>query len=453
MKNVKIIYQKLKKDFERKGYINLNHIQIDSTEKLAELGKIFRDPRYETFRMLYMRDNIIVGQEAISSKIPNFTKIFTYDTNGKIKAERNFYKMQDRMRRLNANGYYMIHNHPSGRAKASSQDIDTTIFIHNHLKGFKGHLIVNSNSYAWIDIKNGNVEITNDKDIEGSGNSIQKKIEKNGIFNIRIKNREDIIHLMNNIKNKKEYSTAIVTDMGNIPRMILDIPDKFLNMQEEQLRGYFQNISRNNGGSSIFLATDNLETFKRSIELISTGILKDSVFYQEINHKLYMFEKPSFEKYNPLGLTLFDNKQNERLVRVWENKEDYSPTYSREKFLKVLYKEVGELPKVLKIENTLEAKQKLVDGLIEVIPYQDALIICNEEGKLLNMDANLIFDYDYIAGNCFIVGDDYQNGDFKSLTSEQIKIFTKDLIKRGLKYDTIKTKRRLSNNNDFTLCK
>lgn len=104
-----------------------------------------------------------------------------------------------------------------------------------------------------------------------------------------------------------------------------------------------------------------------------------------------------------------------------------------EKFLKILYKQVGELPRVMKIENTLEAKQQLVGGLIEVIPYKDGLLICNEEGKILNMEANIVFDYDYIAGDCFAVGDDYINGDFKSLTDEQVKDFSEDLIRRSVK--------------------
>ena len=38
-----------------------------------------------------------------------------------------------------------------------------------------------------------------------------------------------------------------------------------------------------------------------------------------------------------------------------------------------------------------------------------------------NLPPNLLFDYDYIAGDCFFVGDDYKNGDFKSLTDEQIE--------------------------------
>ena len=36
------------------------------------------------------------------------------------------------------------------------------------------------------------------------------------------------------------------------------------------------------------------------------------------------------------------------------------------------------------------------------------------------MPPNLKLDYDYIAGNCFFIGDDYKRADFKSLTDEQI---------------------------------
>lgn len=94
----------------------------------------------------------------------------------------------------------------------------------------------------------------------------------------------------------------------------------------------------------------------------------------------------------------------------------------KEKDLRIVLKKVGENPEVMNIENTLEAKQKLVDGLIEVVSItNDILLICNEEGKLDNLPPNLLFDYDYIAGDCFFIGDDYKNEDFKSLTDEQIE--------------------------------
>lgn len=95
--------------------------------------------------------------------------------------------------------------------------------------------------------------------------------------------------------------------------------------------------------------------------------------------------------------------------------------YKKEKELKIVLKKVGENPEIMNIKNALEKKQELVGGLIEVVPVlKDILLVCNEEGKLDNLLPNLIFPYDYIAGDCFFVGDDYKNGDFKSLTDEQI---------------------------------
>ena len=95
---------------------------------------------------------------------------------------------------------------------------------------------------------------------------------------------------------------------------------------------------------------------------------------------------------------------------------------SNKEDLRIVLKKVGKIPEIMNIENTLEAKQELVGGLIEVVSglKDDILLVCNEEGKLTNLLPNLMFDFDYIAGDCFFVGDDYENGDFKSLTDIQI---------------------------------
>lgn len=106
--------------------------------------------------------------------------------------------------------------------------------------------------------------------------------------------------------------------------------------------------------------------------------------------------------------------------------------------LKVVFKAVGEDPKIMEIEDTLEAKQELVGGLIEVVPYKnDLLLICNEEGKITNLKPNLNFDYDYIVGDCFVVGDDYENGGFKSLTPDEIKTVIEDLKERTIELEEV----------------
>ena len=91
--------------------------------------------------------------------------------------------------------------------------------------------------------------------------------------------------------------------------------------------------------------------------------------------------------------------------------------------IKGLLVEPYELPKEIEIDNTLEAKQELVGGYIECVylPNDDnVVLICNEEGKINGMKLNRDIGHDIIAGPFLILGDDYENGDFKSLTDNQI---------------------------------
>lgn len=94
-----------------------------------------------------------------------------------------------------------------------------------------------------------------------------------------------------------------------------------------------------------------------------------------------------------------------------------------EKRIRCLLVEPHNLPKEIEIDNTLEAKQKIVGGYIECayLPNdEEVVIICNEEGKINGLKLNRDIGHDIIAGPFLIVGDDYENGDFKSLTDEQI---------------------------------
>ena len=161
-KNTKVIYKRIEEDFYDKGYINLNHRLVNTKDDLVEIASIFRDERYETFRVVFMKGNNIVGYESITSKMPNYVHVLKPDKRGIRNAERSYNKFLSRMNRLSADGYYLVHNHPSDNAKASEDDIRTTKEFADKVKGFKGHLIVNTTSYAWIDIKsNGMASVEN----------------------------------------------------------------------------------------------------------------------------------------------------------------------------------------------------------------------------------------------------------------------------------------------------
>jgi len=94
-----------------------------------------------------------------------------------------------------------------------------------------------------------------------------------------------------------------------------------------------------------------------------------------------------------------------------------------EKQIRVLIVKPLESPQETVIPNTLEAKQKIVDGLIEAIyPFEDTVaLICNEEGKLIGLPLNRQVGQDIIAGNFIVCGIDDRNASFSSLSNEQMK--------------------------------
>ena len=79
-----------------------------------------------------------------------------------------------------------------------------------------------------------------------------------------------------------------------------------------------------------------------------------------------------------------------------------------------------QLPKEIEMNNDLETLQQYVGGYIETIQYNDVIIICNDEGKLNYMQPNRAIGSDIIFGPFLVVGDDFENADFKSLTERQI---------------------------------
>ena len=85
------------------------------------------------------------------------------------------------------------------------------------------------------------------------------------------------------------------------------------------------------------------------------------------------------------------------------------------------------------IKNKLEEKQKIVNGLIEYVSLDNnALLVCNEEGKILGYEANRILGRDVIAGTCFIVGDKPGTGEDISLNESQIERFKEQFGKNSI---------------------
>ncbi len=90
----------------------------------------------------------------------------------------------------------------------------------------------------------------------------------------------------------------------------------------------------------------------------------------------------------------------------------YLEAYNERRKIKVLALLPMELPKEIELDNTLEAMQKFVGGLIECITLSDTgsavTLVCNDEGKLLGLPLNrpLWDGADVLAGPGFLAGCD-----------------------------------------------
>lgn len=101
---------------------------------------------------------------------------------------------------------------------------------------------------------------------------------------------------------------------------------------------------------------------------------------------------------------------------------DVSKTQKPDNLMRVVYVEPNKAPYIAEVEHTLEAEQRAVKGLIEVVypDDSDACIICNEEAKLIGMEGNrrISDGSSIIAGPFFVCGT--TGDDFRGLTDEEV---------------------------------
>lgn len=96
--------------------------------------------------------------------------------------------------------------------------------------------------------------------------------------------------------------------------------------------------------------------------------------------------------------------------------------------MRILVVEPEHRPEVREIDGSLEAMQNIVGGLIQPIYLDDSVaLICNDEGKLMNLTANRGLRnsdgqvYDIVCGTFFLCGAPPDCDHFTSLTPEQIE--------------------------------
>lgn len=122
--------------------------------------------------------------------------------------------------------------------------------------------------------------------------------------------------------------------------------------------------------------------------------------------------------------------------------------------IRVLVVEPEKLPYEKIIPNKLHDKQDIVGGNIEYTRVDNdpnALLICNEEGKLDGLPYNRFIGHDIIAGTFIIVGDDPDIGEDRSLSDEQVKQYKQRFDKDSIEETQTELLKILLKNKEIDL--
>ena len=104
--------------------------------------------------------------------------------------------------------------------------------------------------------------------------------------------------------------------------------------------------------------------------------------------------------------------------------------------MRVIVVEPKKKPMVQDVGSGLESIQKIVGGPIEAVyPFDEPVaLICNEEGKLLNLPLNRALRddegnvYDIISGTFFVCAAPPNSDHFAGLTDQQVKTYMERFV-------------------------
>lgn len=258
------------KDFHEQGGTTLLNQQIRSEHDLAVMAQILRDPRFETFRIFYTQQQRIVHHTAITSRLPGAIYLEGIGL-GKHNLD---ILVENTKHQVHADGYWVLHNHPSGRASPSYQDVQLTVYLASSVPDFKGHVVINTNEYSVID-KYGEVDHVHDMGNLAGGYQ-NNPFKNHELLLEKISSPQDLARLGQALKQRDQFFQLIGVGANNSVLSITELPISSLERSKNLLLARLQNFARNSGVNSVFAITDS-HHFKHPVLVVAcqAGILRD----------------------------------------------------------------------------------------------------------------------------------------------------------------------------------
>ncbi|MDN5934955.1 MAG: hypothetical protein L0H75_02110, partial [Nitrosospira sp.] len=271
--NGSLLAASIAKDFKERGGAVLIGQTVESPEDLAVLAQIFRDPRFETFRIFFTKEGKIVHHTGMTSRLPASVSLVTQlDGESQDDAHKRLLDNLAAQRNASgADGYYLLHNHPSGTAEPSTADERLTMAIADGVSGFMSHVVIDTNEYGTIDSDGISVVIKK----ELTGGYSDEAVIPHDALRMKVSGPDSVAEIGKLIERKDGFFSVI----GLSPQMdvvaIADVPLSITSSKSNlRLHAMLRVFARNSGAHSIAVVADDVDHFEKAI---NAGIIIDAV--------------------------------------------------------------------------------------------------------------------------------------------------------------------------------
>jgi len=247
---IKIIGNGLPVDFTKTGAVSLIGKQVGNIEELAVLAQVYRNPAFETFRVFTVKQGKIVGQTAVSSRVPGYSAV----TIRNRPNEKDYDYIRELIKDTDADGYYILHNHPSGSPDPSTADIRFTRNLASKVPGLIHHVVINQTHFGSISSTGETLvddlpkRITNDK----GRYDVNNPLVPHDLLGERIRSPEDLVNIGKQITAGNTFQIVTITRSGI--RGIFEVPiEQFKKLSALKMQAIISKVALASGGQSIFL--------------------------------------------------------------------------------------------------------------------------------------------------------------------------------------------------------
>lgn len=259
---------------ERVGSQALIGQRVDSAERLAELAQVYRDPRFETFRVFFLKGDEVVHATGVSSRMPGEAPMMPAG----MTFEQYLAEFQGAMQRTGADGYYILHNHPSGNPTPSNADRSVTEELARQVPGMLAHVVINSGKYAVIEPANTRAPASSMVQVKEFGEDLLLKSSKPAAaLGAKIAGPDDLASIGKSMQ-KPGWITLVGTGSNGLVRAISEAPASILTRSYPYLAGTVRRFMRQSGSASVFAVGEAGDIGSKPVRTaLEAGILRDAL--------------------------------------------------------------------------------------------------------------------------------------------------------------------------------